>query len=249
MTELLALQLGGLRRGQGRDALLGQPVVLDQLGLAGLVDPPVGVHAEALHGAVRRRQAARAEHHRHHVHGLGRLADEVENPVRVLPVEVHRVGLLGVDEVRELDRVADEEDGQVVADEVPVAVLGVELEREASGVAHQLGGVPAAGDGREAQGCLGALALGLEQLCAGEVGDRQVAAPAVGLEVAERGGATGVNDPLRDALAIEVADLLEELIVLERRRPARADAALVLVVVDGVALAVRQDVPLVVALR
>jgi len=47
-----------------------------------------------------------------------------------------------------------------------------------------------------------------------------------------------VHDALGDALAIEVADLLEELVVLERRRPALADRALVLVVRDRVALAV-----------
>ena len=49
-----------------------------------------------------------------------------------------------------------------------------------------------------------------------------------------------MHDPLGDALAIEVADLLEELVVLERRRPAVADRALILVVRDGVALAVGQ---------
>jgi len=47
-----------------------------------------------------------------------------------------------------------------------------------------------------------------------------------------------VHDPLGDALAIEVADLLEELVILERGRPAVADRALVLVVRDRVALAV-----------
>ena len=60
----------------------------------------------------------------------------------------------------------------------------------------------------------------------------------VGLEVAERDGAARVDDPLRDALAVEVADLLEEVVVLERRRAARTDRALVLVVVDRVALPV-----------
>jgi hypothetical protein len=49
-----------------------------------------------------------------------------------------------------------------------------------------------------------------------------------------------VHDTLGDALAIEVADLLEELVVLERGRPTVADGALVLVVADGVTLAVGQ---------
>ena len=61
-----------------------------------------------------------------------------------------RLLLGGVDQVGELDRVLDEEDRDVVADEVPVALLGVELDREAADVAGQVGRALAAGDGREA---------------------------------------------------------------------------------------------------
>ena len=130
---------------------------------------------------------------------------------------------------------------EVVADEIPVAVLGVELDGEAARVAGGLGGVAAAGDGGEADGEVGALALLLEQLGAGVLRDRLVADRAVRLEVAVGDDAAGVDDALGDALAVEVADLLEELVVLQRRRPAGADGALVLVVVDRVALAVGQD--------
>ena len=173
---------------------------------------------------------------------LGRLADEVEDPVGLLPLEGHRVGLEGVDEVGELDRVADEEDRQVVADQVPVAVLGVELHREAARVARRLGGVAAADHGREADGEVGALARLLEQLGPGErrrsARRRTCRRPR---SSRTRVGAAGVHDALGDALAVEVGDLLEELVVLQRRRAAGADGALVLVVVDRVALAVGQD--------
>ena len=47
------------------------------------------------------------------------------------------------------------------------------------------------------------------------------AAVAVGLEHAVRGGAAGVDHPLRDALVIEVRDLLPEVEVLQQRRSAR----------------------------
>ena len=130
---------------------------------------------------------------------------------------------------------------EVVADEVPVAVLGVELHREAARVAGRLGGVPATGDGGEAQRDLGLLALLLEELGAGVLRDRLVADGAVGLEDAEGGGAAGVHDALGDPLAVEVADLLEELVVLQGRRATGAHRPLVLVVVDRVALTVGQD--------
>jgi hypothetical protein len=71
------------------------------------------------------------------VHRLGALGDEVELPVGLL-AEGDRVGLLGMDEVGELDRVADEEDAEVIADQIPVAVLGVELDREPARVARRI---------------------------------------------------------------------------------------------------------------
>jgi hypothetical protein len=45
-----------------------------------------------------------------------------------------------------------------------------------------------------------------------------------------------MHDPLRDALAVEVGDLLDELVVLERRRPPLAHAAEALVVAHGMTL-------------
>src|SRR3712207_1514285 len=123
----------------------------------------------------------------------------------------------------------------------PVAVLGVELHGETARVARRLRGVPATGHGREAQRDVGALALLLEQLGAGVVADGLVPHGAVGLEVAEGGHATGVHHALRDPLPVEVADLLEELVVLQRGRAAGTHRALVLVVVDRVALTIGQD--------
>ncbi len=132
-----------------------------------------------------------------HVHRLRALRDEVELPVGLL-TEGDRIGLLGVDEVRELDRVTDEEDAQVVADQVPVAVLGVELDREAARVARRLRGVTPAGDRGEAQGHVGALALLLEELGPRVPGDRLVAPGPVGLEVAVRGWSRVRARPARE---------------------------------------------------
>ena len=58
-------------------------------------------------------------------------------------------------EVGELQRVAEEEDRRVVADDVPVALLGVELHREATDVALGVGRATLTGDGREAGEHLG----------------------------------------------------------------------------------------------
>ena len=158
--------------------------------------------------------------------------------MRRLRLREAAVGLLlhGVDEVGELDRVLDEEHRDVVADEVPVALLRVELHREAAHVAGEVERALVAGDGREAHERRGPLARPLEQVGPGEVGQRLVV-----LEVAVGAEAAGVDDPLGDPLVVEVEDLLPEVEVLEQRRAALAGPQRVLVVGDGHPLLRRQD--------
>ena len=91
------------------------------------------------------------------------------------------IALLGMDEGGKEDGVADEEDGRVVAHQVPVALLGVELEREAAWVAHRVGRAALASDRGEAHRQRSALAH------RGEHGRLAVACDVVRhLKVAER---------------------------------------------------------------
>ena len=55
----------------------------------------------------------------------------------------------GVDQVGKLQGVLDEEDRHIVADEIEVALVGVELDGKTSDVARQVGRAARAGDGRE----------------------------------------------------------------------------------------------------
>lgn len=107
--------------------------------------------------------------------------------------------LLGVDQVRELGRVSDEEDGRVVLDEVPVALFGAELDGEAARVAGVVMGAALAADGREADGNGAFFALGGEDVCEAEVveGVR-------GAEVAVGAAALCVDDALGDSFAVKV---------------------------------------------
>src|SRR3546814_9883187 len=68
-----------------------------------------------------------------------------------------RIGksLLAADEVRKLHRVAHEEDRRVVADQIVVALVGVELQREAAHVAPGIRAAHLARDGRKARQHLG----------------------------------------------------------------------------------------------
>ncbi len=223
---VLAGELVGLVLGEVLDALVGLEVVLDPEDLAGLVVPLVGVRAVPVHVAQRGRDAPVTEEPGHLVRRLGREAPEVPDVVRLLRAGV-RVALLGVDEVGELDGVLDEEHRGVVADEVVVALLGVELQRETARIAHGVGGAEVAGDGGEAQEGLGLLADPGEELRPGPL--RDVTGQR---ERAVRAGAAGVHDALRDAFTVEVGELLQQRLVLDENRTAGARGLTVLVVRD-----------------
>ena len=151
---VLAGDPGGVLVGEPLDALVAVEVVLHPVLLAGRVDPQVGVRAVAVHVAVGPGDAAVAHQVGDLVRGLGVEAPEV--PLHVVVAQAGAAeALLRADEVRELHGVADEEDRGVVADEVVVALGGVELQREPAGVAPGVGGALLAGDGGEARQHLG----------------------------------------------------------------------------------------------
>ena len=57
--------------------------------------------------------------------------------------------LRGVDQVCELDGVLNEEDWDVIADDIPIALLGVELDGKPSHVSHRMATTPRPKYGRE----------------------------------------------------------------------------------------------------
>ena len=128
-------------------------------------------------------------------------------------IAVVRLGLHRMDEIRELHRVLDEEHRDVVADEIPVAFVGVELDGEAAHIARRVGRAAFAGDRREAHEYRRALAGFGEDRGARQLGERLVA-----LEIAVRARAARMHDALGNALMVEVRDLLAEDEVFEQRR-------------------------------
>ena len=90
--------------------------------------------------------------------------------------------------------------GMLLPDQVPVALARVELDREAARVADRLGRAALVDDGREARDD-----GRLHPRRAEEVGAGQVRDVVRRLEEALGRGAAGVDDALRDALAVELS--------------------------------------------
>jgi len=224
VVRVAAGQLAGALGRQVADALRGLEVPLHVEELVVRVDQREGMAGVAVHVAIAVRRAAVAHQERDLVQRLGRERPEVPHHGRGLQVRL-RAALLGVDEVAELERIADEEDRRVVADHVPVALLGVELHREAAGIAGRVGRSLLSAHGREADEELALVAHLREELGRGVAGD------VVGDGEATVGArALGMHDTLRHPLAVEVGHLLEEQIVLHQDRPARTGRHGVLVV-------------------
>jgi hypothetical protein len=138
------------------------------------------------------------------------------------------IALLGVDEITKLQRILDEENGGIVADHVPVAFLGVELEGESAGITLGVSGTLFSAHGGEAQEGWSVLADLREELGRGVFGHVRVVAD----EMTVRAGTFGVDDALGDALTIEVGHFLEQKEIFEHNRAARAHGQRVLVVAD-----------------
>ena len=124
------------------EAELGLPVELDEGGFAVGVDQAESVDAKALHHAEGARDRPVGHDPHHHVHAFGAEADEVpEIVMRGLRLRETAIGrrLCGVDQVGEFDRILDEEHRDVVANQIPIAFLSVELGCESAHVACQIG--------------------------------------------------------------------------------------------------------------
>lgn len=111
------------------DTLVGLEVPLDILEVTLSIDQLEGVRRVTVHETVTIGSTTVGEEDGDLVNTFGDQGQEIPEGVRVTTVGL-RVTLLSVDEVREFGRIADKEDGGIVANHVPVAFFGVEFDGE-----------------------------------------------------------------------------------------------------------------------
>ena len=221
---VLGDHFGSLGVGQVLDALLGLEVELDPEALVVRIDEAEGMAAETMDVPIALRQAAVAEVDGQLMQRLGEVREKVPLEGRIAQVGA-RVTLHHVVEIGELERVAQIEHRGVVADQVPVALLGVETHGEAADVSLGIRRATLTGDGGEAQEHIGLLADLGEDLRPGVGGDVMGDG-----EGAVGRGAFRMHASLGDHFAIEVGELLEEPHVLQQHRATRTGGLHVLVI-------------------
>src|SRR5690554_4857885 len=118
-------------------------------------------------------------------------------------------------QVGKLDCILNEEHRHVVGHQIPVALIGVELDGKTAHVPGSVLGATLPGHGGESYEHRRLLALFGEGSRAGQMLEAVEA-----FEEAMGPGAAGMHDALGDALMVEVGDLLAKNEVLEQRRSA-----------------------------
>ena len=152
-------QLYGLVPQRRLQTQLRPPVKLHECGFAVRIEQAEAVDAEAFHHAQRTRNPAIGHSPHNCMHRLRRQRDKI--PERIvrrgrLRKAAVRLHLHRMDQIGKLDRVLDEEHRDIVAYQVPVAFLGVELHREAAHIARRVDRTSPTGHGRKTreQRCL-----------------------------------------------------------------------------------------------
>src|SRR5665647_1391126 len=137
----------------------------------------------------------------------------------------------GMDEVREFDGILDEENRDVVADQIPVAFLGIKFDGKPAYITRGVDRTRTACDGRYASKQRRLLAY------FGEYSGGGVPLQRGGqLEVSMRTRRPRVNDTLGNTLVIEMGDFLAQDEIFQQRRAARIRPERVLIVGDREAL-------------
>lgn len=105
-------------------------------------------------------------------------------------------------DVRKLHGILDEKNGNVIADDVPITFLGVELDGKASNISDRVCTTTASKHGGEANEDWGGTGRVCENLCMGNIFGRFVDG-----EGAKRPGTTGMYHSFGDSLVVEAMDL------------------------------------------
>jgi len=199
-------EFGSLLLGKELYSLLGEKVDLGVYPCSILVDKLEGVSRVSLHLSVTIGDTTVSEEPHDLVDRLwvvGEVVPEHSGIGTTVQVSL-RIALLGVDEVRELCGVSDEEDRSVVEYPVHVALSGLELDGESSRVSSGIGRSRLSSDGRESDGD-----RALKAFLRCEVGKTDVGQALCALEDSVSTSSLGVYNSLWNSFSVEVGEEID----------------------------------------
>ena len=147
-----------------------------------------------------------------------------------------RLGFDGMNQVRKLHRVLDEEHRHIVADQIPIALIGVKLDGKATYIARRILGSALTCDGRESYKHRRNFARFLKRGRAGDFAHRLIR-----FKKTVRARSTRVNNALRNALMVKVGKLFAEYKIFEQSRATQTRLERILIIGYGHALIGRHN--------
>jgi hypothetical protein len=138
------------------NSLVSLEMFFDEEGFSIFIDPFESVGRITIHVGVTNGVSTLGHEDSDLMESLGTVRPEIPLHVGVVGVG-DRVSFLGVDEVRELNRVLNEKDGSVVTDHIVVSILSVEFDGKSSGITVTVICSTFSSNGGETQKARGAL--------------------------------------------------------------------------------------------
>ena len=176
--------------------------------LAGFIDPYEGVYSEAVHSGKIFYDAPVAVEPHELMQAFRRQGKKVPDMSVIFDIGAG-IGFLGMDEIREFERIADKKDREAQADYVIVSFGGVKFDGKASRVTISIRRAFGADDCREADEKACGYVWIAQKCGAGVFGHTPV-----GAEGTEGTASFGVDDAFRDAFPIEMCHFFDKLHVL-----------------------------------
>src|SRR5712672_1143049 len=186
------------------------------------VDQPEGMYSESFHKTKRPGNRTIGHDPHGHVNTFWGQGNEIPEIIgRGLSLGKAAVGLLlrRVDQIWKLDRVLDKKHRDVIADNVPIALLCIKLNGKASHVTGEVSRSFIAGHRRESYECGSFLPGPLK-----DIGSCNARLRFVILEIAMRPETTSMHYALRNAFMIKMKDFLTKMEILQQSRTASADS-------------------------
>lgn len=181
------------------DALISLEMELNPVSFTLVVNPLESVGRITVHSSETIRGTSVREQDSHLMGRFWSLREEIPEHVSALEIAL-RVSLLGVDEIREFNRVSDEEYGGVVTNHIPIAFFGVELDSETTRISLGISGSLLSSDGGESKENRSALADGIEELSLAELSH-----VIGGFEISPSTSSLSMDDSLRNSFSIEMS--------------------------------------------
>jgi len=227
IIAILGGDLASFRSSQILDARVSVEVELDPETFSLFIDPLESVRAVSVHVSETIGSTSVREEDGDLMGRFGDEGKEVPEHVGVLAVSLG-VSLLGVNEIRELGGVSDEEDGGVVTNHIPVTFFSVELDGKTSGISFSISRTLFTTDSGESSENGSSLSDGVQKFGLAELGD------VVGdFEVTVSTGALSVDDSFGDSFSVETGELVDQREILEEDWAVFSSGKGVLVVING----------------